>query len=162
MSHHSKTPSDPQLAERIAKLEKRDHRVEHVFRRILHLLEQFIAALSILVLVAALCALIRENGGFDALLYLIRKIFRGKKNGQLGMGLLVGAMDIATANNTVAIVMANPIAKEMSIEYGIPAATSTPKPSTTPDLNPEITPRPTMPVVTSAPEFTDGRVIVSQ
>ena len=35
------------------------------------------------------------------------------------MGLLVGAMDIATANNTVAIVMANPIAKEMSEEYGI-------------------------------------------
>ena len=33
--------------------------------------------------------------------------------------LLVGAMDIATANNTVAIVMANPIAKEMSEEYGI-------------------------------------------
>ena len=35
------------------------------------------------------------------------------------MGLLVGAMDIATANNTVAIVMANPIAKEMSENYGI-------------------------------------------
>ena len=35
------------------------------------------------------------------------------------MGLLVGAMDIATANNTVAIVMANPIAKEMAQEYGI-------------------------------------------
>ena len=35
------------------------------------------------------------------------------------MGLLVGAMDIATANNTVAIVMAGPIAKEMSDEYGI-------------------------------------------
>jgi Na+/H+ antiporter NhaC len=28
-------------------------------------------------------------------------------------------MDIATANNTVAIVIANPIAKEMSQEYGI-------------------------------------------
>ena len=35
------------------------------------------------------------------------------------MGLLVGTMDIATANNTVAIVMANPIAKEMAQEYGI-------------------------------------------
>ena len=35
------------------------------------------------------------------------------------MGLLVGAMDIATANNTVAIVMANPIAKEMAQDYGI-------------------------------------------
>ena len=71
------------------------------------------------VLVAAMCALIRVYGGFDALLYGIRKLFRGKKGGQLGMGLLVGTMDIATANNTVAIVMANPIAKEMSNDYGI-------------------------------------------
>ena len=73
------------------------------------------------VLVAVLCALIREYGGFDALLALIRRLFKGSKGGQIGIGLLVGAMDIATANNTVAIVMANPIAKEMSIEYGIPA-----------------------------------------
>ena len=71
------------------------------------------------ILVAAICALIREHGGFDALLYGIKKIFRGRKGGLLGMGLLVGAMDIATANNTVAIVMANPIAKEMAVDYGI-------------------------------------------
>ena len=71
------------------------------------------------ILVAALCQLIKVHGGFDALLYGIRKIFKGRKGGQLGMGLLVGAMDIATANNTVAIVIANPIAKEMSQEYGI-------------------------------------------
>ncbi|MBQ4258692.1 MAG: Na+/H+ antiporter NhaC family protein [Lachnospiraceae bacterium] len=71
------------------------------------------------ILVAAICALIEEYGGFAALLQLIKKVFRGKRGGQLGMGLLVGAMDIATANNTVAIVMANPIAKEMSENYGI-------------------------------------------
>ena len=71
------------------------------------------------ILVAALCALIREHGGFDALLHFIHRVFRGNKGGQVGMGLLVGAMDIATANNTVAIVMANPIAKEMSKEYDI-------------------------------------------
>ena len=71
------------------------------------------------VLVAALCALIRVYGGFDALLAFIQQLFKGKKGGQLGMGLLVGAMDIATANNTVAIVMANPIAKEMSRDYDI-------------------------------------------
>ena len=35
------------------------------------------------------------------------------------MGLLVGLIDIATANNTVAIVMANPIAKEMAQKYDI-------------------------------------------
>ena len=73
------------------------------------------------ILVAAMCALIRAHGGFEALLYAIRRVFRGSKGGQLGMGLLVGAMDVATANNTVAIVMANPIAKEMSEEYGISA-----------------------------------------
>ena len=71
------------------------------------------------ILVAAMCGLIRVYGGFDALLSFIQGLFKGKKGGQLGMGLLVGAMDIATANNTVAIVMANPIAKEMSEEYGI-------------------------------------------
>ena len=71
------------------------------------------------ILVSAICALIRENGGFDALLGGIRRLFKGKKNGQLGMGLLVGMMDVATANNTVAIVMANPIAREMADNYGI-------------------------------------------
>lgn len=71
------------------------------------------------ILVSAICALIKEYGGFDALLNGIKRVFKGKKGGQLGMGLLVGAMDIATANNTVAIVMANPIAKEMANDYGI-------------------------------------------
>lgn len=71
------------------------------------------------ILVAAMCALIREYGGFDALLTGIHKVFKGRKGGQFGMGLLVGTMDIATANNTVAIVMANPIAKDMAKEYGI-------------------------------------------
>lgn len=71
------------------------------------------------VLVAALCALIRVYGGFDALLHGIHHVFKGKRGGQLGMGILVCAMDIATANNTVAIVMANPIAKEMAQTYEI-------------------------------------------
>ena len=71
------------------------------------------------ILVSAICALISEYGGFEALLQIIKRVFKGKKGGMLGMGLLVGAMDIATANNTVAIVMANPIAKEMSQTYGI-------------------------------------------
>ena len=73
------------------------------------------------ILVSAICALIRVYGGFDALLNGIRSVFKGRKGGQLGMGLLVGAMDIATANNTVAIVMANPIAKDMARGYGISA-----------------------------------------
>lgn len=71
------------------------------------------------VLVSALCALIKYNGGFEALLNGIRRVFKGQKGGQFGIGLLVGLMDIATANNTVAIVMANPIATEMSKDFEI-------------------------------------------
>lgn len=71
------------------------------------------------VLVAALGALIRENGGFAFILEVIRKRFKGKRGGQAGIALLSGTMDVATGNNTVAIVMAAPIAKEISEEYGI-------------------------------------------
>lgn len=71
------------------------------------------------VLVSALCALIKYNGGFEALLNGIRRVFKGQKGGQFGIGLLVGLMDVATANNTVAIVMANPIATEMSKDFEI-------------------------------------------
>ena len=71
------------------------------------------------VLVSAMCGLIREYGGFATLLNFIRRVFKGKIGGRLGVGLLVGVMDIATANNTVAIVMAGPVAKTISDEYGI-------------------------------------------
>ncbi|MBE6581535.1 MAG: Na+/H+ antiporter NhaC family protein [Ruminococcaceae bacterium] len=71
------------------------------------------------VLVSMLSALMRAYGGFDALLYGIKRVFRGHVGGQLGIATLVSAMDIATANNTVAIVMAAPIAKNISEEYGI-------------------------------------------
>lgn len=71
------------------------------------------------ILVSAMCALIREGGGFDTLLWMMKKTFKGSRGGQLGMGLLVGAMDIATANNTIAIVMANPIAREIAQIYKI-------------------------------------------
>lgn len=75
--------------------------------------------IMVTILVAAMCGMIRAYGGFEALLQTINRVFKGKRGGLLGMGLLVGVMDIATANNTVAIVMAAPIAKEMSGEYGI-------------------------------------------
>ena len=71
------------------------------------------------ILVAAMCALIKHNGGFEALLSGIRRIFKGRKGGQLGIGMLVALMDVATANNTVAIVMANPIATEMAKDFDI-------------------------------------------
>lgn len=49
--HHS---NDPKVQAYMEKAEKRDHRVEHVFRRILHVLEQFIAVITIIALIGAL------------------------------------------------------------------------------------------------------------
>ena len=71
------------------------------------------------ILVASISALMREYGGFDAVLEFIRRCAKGKRGGMLGIGLLTGLMDIATANNTVAIVIAAPIAKAISSEYDI-------------------------------------------
>ncbi len=54
MSHATKTPNDPKLQERIEKVEKHDHRIEHIFRRILHWIERGIAAITVVVMVVAL------------------------------------------------------------------------------------------------------------
>ena len=71
------------------------------------------------ILVASIGALIRENGGFAAILGFIRKHFSGLRGGLMGISLLTFLMDVATANNTVAIVMAAPIARQITEEYGI-------------------------------------------
>jgi len=53
MSH--KIPPDQKLAERQAKIEKHDHRVEHFFRHILHFIERVVASITLIVLIIALC-----------------------------------------------------------------------------------------------------------
>ncbi len=73
------------------------------------------------ILVAGMVGLIRENGGIDWLLSTIRRSIRSRKGAELGIAALSGLVDCATANNTVAIVIAGPIAKEIADEYQISA-----------------------------------------
>ena len=75
--------------------------------------------MTVAILVGALGALMKEYGGFEWILQFIKKTFKGKKGGKFGIGILASLMDIATANNTIAIVMAGPIAKDISEEYDI-------------------------------------------
>ena len=75
--------------------------------------------MTVAILVGALGALMKEYGGFEWILQFIKKSFKGKKGGKFGIGILASLMDIATANNTIAIVMAGPIAKDISEEYDI-------------------------------------------
>ena len=71
------------------------------------------------ILVAAIGALIKNNGGFAWIVEKIKTHFNGRRGGSFGIGLLTLFMDIATANNTVAIVMAAPIARDISKEFDI-------------------------------------------
>ena len=72
------------------------------------------------VLAAGIIGLVKENGGIDFILYHIRRRVKGQKGAQLGIIALSSLMDISTANNTIAIVMAGPVAKNISDEYHIP------------------------------------------
>lgn len=54
MSHHVPHSDDPKIQAYIEKIARRDRRTEHLFRRALHMIERFIAALTILALLGAL------------------------------------------------------------------------------------------------------------
>ena len=54
MSHHYIKSDDPKVKAHIERLERRDRRVEHLFRRCLHLLEQAIAGITLIVLIISL------------------------------------------------------------------------------------------------------------
>lgn len=69
------------------------------------------------ILATSLSALIKHNGGFEAIISFIKKYFHGAKGGQLGIILISMLMDISTANNTVAIVVTAPIASDIRKEY---------------------------------------------
>lgn len=71
------------------------------------------------IIVAAIVSLVRYHGGITFLLQFIHKRIRGKKGAQLGIALLSVLVDMATANNTVAIVIAGPIAKDIGDQYGV-------------------------------------------
>ncbi len=69
--------------------------------------------------VACIVSLIKHNGGIDVILEGIKARTKGKRGAEFGIAILVFLVDLCTANNTVAIVMAGPIAKEISDEFGV-------------------------------------------
>lgn len=69
--------------------------------------------------VGAVFGLIKENGGIEYIINLVKTSVKSQKGAQLGIAAMAGATDMATANNTVAIVIAGPIAKEISDEFDL-------------------------------------------
>ena len=71
------------------------------------------------IIVACIVSLVKEYGGIQFLLHAIKKRIRTGKGAELGIAGLSLLVDMCTANNTVAIVMTGPIAKEISDEFGV-------------------------------------------
>lgn len=71
------------------------------------------------IVVSCIVSLVKEFGGIQFILNLIKKSIKGQKGGEIGIAGLSLLVDMCTANNTVAIVMAGPIAKEISDEFEI-------------------------------------------
>lgn len=71
------------------------------------------------IVVACIVSLVKEYGGIQFILNLIKGRIKGRRGGELGIAGLALLVDTCTANNTVAIVMTGPIAKEICDEYQI-------------------------------------------
>ncbi len=71
------------------------------------------------IIVSCIGTLVKNNGGIEWLLNFIKAGVHGKRGAKLGIAVLVAGVDAATANNTIAIIMSAPLAKEISNEYDI-------------------------------------------
>ena len=74
--------------------------------------------LIVALLAGGLFKSVQANGGVLWLTERIAKVIRGPRTCELGVFVLVSAVNCFTANNTVAIVIAGPIAKECATKFG--------------------------------------------
>ena len=80
--------------------------------------------LIVALLAGGLLKVIRYNGGIEYLMRKIERLVRGRRSCEFGIALLVGVVNVFTANNTVAIVIAGPIAKDLAKRFDVTPARS--------------------------------------
>lgn len=77
--------------------------------------------LTVALLAGGLLMMVWYNGGITYIIEKTSNLIKGKKSCELGICALAGIINFFTANNTVAIITAGPIAKELSRKYGVDA-----------------------------------------
>lgn len=70
-------------------------------------------------LTGGLAYLVRQAGGIEWIIVNAKKFLKGEKSAEIGICALISILDIAVANNTVAIIIAGPVAKEICNEYKV-------------------------------------------
>ncbi len=75
--------------------------------------------LIVAMLAGGLLKMVRYNGGIGFIIKETQQWITSKRLCEVGICILVGIINLFTANNTVAIITAGPIAKELAAKYGI-------------------------------------------
>ncbi len=75
--------------------------------------------LIVAMLAGGLLKMVRYNGGITYIIKETQHLITNKKTCEIGICILVGIINLFTANNTVAIITAGPIARELSTTYSV-------------------------------------------
>ncbi|MBQ8486051.1 MAG: Na+/H+ antiporter NhaC family protein [Prevotella sp.] len=73
----------------------------------------------ITMMAGGLLALIRQQGGIDAIISLLTRHVNSKRGAELAIAALVSMVNVCTANNTVAILTVGGIAKHIGDRFGL-------------------------------------------
>lgn len=87
----------------------------HVYSGFTGMFEIFLLSL----IMGGLAAMVEKEGGVQWIISKIRKVIKGRKSAEIGIATMSALTDVATANNTVAIIINGTVAKEISEEYGV-------------------------------------------
>ena len=71
------------------------------------------------ILVSGIIALVRYYGGIEWMIDTITKHMKNRKQAEYGIGFLSGILSAALVNNTIAIIVSCPIAKEIGSKFKI-------------------------------------------
>ncbi|MGE7121679.1 Na+/H+ antiporter NhaC family protein [Peribacillus sp. NPDC046944] len=71
------------------------------------------------ILIAGMVSVIKHNGGIDYLLNLVTRKSKSKKSAEFSIAGLVALTNLSTANNTISIIIAGPLAKNIAEKYEI-------------------------------------------
>jgi Na+/H+ antiporter NhaC len=72
-------------------------------------------------LAGGVMAVVKELGGFEYLIDKLTSKVRSRRGAEVVVALLTALTNFCTANNTIAILTVGPIARDLSLKYGIPA-----------------------------------------
>lgn len=72
-----------------------------------------------------LAALIEKAGGIDYIINRVQKNIKGSKTANAAIAMVVSLVNLAVANNTVAIIVSGPIAKKIATDYNVEKAQAT-------------------------------------